>query len=159
MNQSHNRKKRTKYNLTTNAQRSELISALQTSGLSLKQVLTVSNNFQVAANMGLKYSTAKTIWKLYEEQGRINKKRKCKKALMLHKGLGTGFSMQCQQNSIVPLVQPKRKETMAYPSPIGRVESTQNLFLDKRSDQGARCFHFFNPSSFWGECLTKHFLN
>eukprot|EP01015_Nassula_variabilis_P024436 TRINITY_DN467_c0_g1_i4.p1 TRINITY_DN467_c0_g1~~TRINITY_DN467_c0_g1_i4.p1 ORF type:complete len:307 (-),score=53.76 TRINITY_DN467_c0_g1_i4:168-1088(-) len=59
------RKKRQKYNLVTNEIRSQLIFFIREQGMKIKRA---------AKELGLNYSTAKSIYQVYKNEGRVDKK-------------------------------------------------------------------------------------
>ncbi len=124
------------YHLTTNDQRKKLLDAIAIKGLSVLRVTfflvcrSVDNTDQkqAANELGIKYSTAKTIWRIYSSEGRVEKKRQRRglsDAALQHQRL-----LECLTGKAGPLT----------------VLPLEFFFPGK----------FIGPD-FWGEQLTKHF--
>eukprot|EP00826_Nyctotherus_ovalis_P014182 TRINITY_DN13926_c0_g1_i2.p1 TRINITY_DN13926_c0_g1~~TRINITY_DN13926_c0_g1_i2.p1 ORF type:complete len:133 (-),score=11.92 TRINITY_DN13926_c0_g1_i2:271-669(-) len=65
------RRRSRRYQLTTDEVRREMLDCVLLKGLSV---------FRAAGELNIKYSTAKTIWKIYMTEGRIDKRRRRKAA-------------------------------------------------------------------------------
>ncbi len=82
------------YNITTDEQRFALIKRVTAKELTIKQAARI---------YGLKYTTAKTVWKIYKREGRVEKKKqrskKRSKATEMARSFGSSPGRQTDSQS------------------------------------------------------------
>ena len=112
---SNNRPKN--YHLTTDEQRRKLLDAVSNRHISILRVDSQLNKEQAATELGLKYSTAKTIWKIYVCEGRESRKHQRQVAVTTGPYPTSAAAPKQQETCLLKLLPPLEPLAVAIATP------------------------------------------
>ena len=136
------------YQVTNDEQRARFIQKVIGSKLTIREVKTSSFNFQAAEASNIRYSTAKTILKVYKCEGRVEKKKKRTK-----KGC---IKMEEEQKT-----PPVRVDRNCETEKVHSISAIQHLKFDSKLEKEGSILKGYTlstclPSGFWAFHITAH---